>query len=60
MNATIVIKDAETGETLQEIGELTYDSAGRAIQNCNQWYANEIETWADRNYQPEIVLIDHK
>ncbi len=60
MRARILIEDAETHEILEELGNLTYSNTGLALQNCEQWYAEDLQRWADKNYQPQIVLIDEK
>jgi len=58
MNAKVEIRDSESGKVLQEMGTVTYDNAGKAIQNCERWYRDEIDSYAEQGYQPEIVLID--
>jgi hypothetical protein len=58
MNARVEIHDAETGKTLSSVcNNLMYDNAGKAIQNCTGLYAEEMVAWADKNWQPEIVLV---
>lgn len=58
MNAQVEIRDSETGKVLEKMGTITYDSTGKAIQNCERWYRDEIDSYAEQGYQPEIVLID--
>jgi hypothetical protein len=58
MKAKVLIKDVETGETLEEVGTINYDNTGRAIQNCETWYSEDIEAWEDKGYCVEITLVD--
>jgi len=58
MRARIEIRDAENNQVLETMGNLTYSNTGIAIQNCEKWYAEEMKKWADKNYMPEIVLVD--
>jgi len=58
MYAKITIKDVETNEILEDLGNITYSNAGKALQNCEEWYSEKIEAWTERNYNVEIVLID--
>lgn len=59
MNARVEIRDTRTNKVLEIVCDnLHYDNPGIAIQNCNNWYADNVEKWAAQNYWPQIVLVD--
>jgi hypothetical protein len=57
MNARVEIRDAISNELLQTMADITYDNEGRAFQNCGRWYSQELESWANKDYSPQIILV---
>lgn len=58
MKATIQLRDVDTNEVLETFGTLNYSNTGTAIQQCKQWYNDEIMEYLERGYHTEIVLVD--
>ena len=62
MNATMVLVFEngydENGITTgrKELGEITYDSTNRALQNAQKWYSDEIAEYTDKGLYAEVVF----
>lgn len=60
MNGKLKIINVETGETLKELGNVTYDSTSRLLKQAEIEHDNEINAYADRNILAEVVIIPNK
>ena len=45
--------------TLKHVGRVTHNCASRAIQNAEEWYAEELNEYHEQGHYAEIVLVDN-
>lgn len=58
MRAKVYIKNLETNETLEYLGEYLYDSTNRLFSNLNDWHCVELEKYLEQGLFADIVLED--
>lgn len=53
------IINVETGKILKKLGDVTYDSTARLLQQANDAHAEELQAYADKGILAEVVIIDN-
>jgi hypothetical protein len=54
MKGKVYVECAESGKVLEDLGTIVYDSANRVFD----LYAPEADSWAEKGYMAEIIIID--